>query len=234
MIEKLKKEVLDANLFLPRNNLVKFTWGNVSGIDRDLGVVVIKPSGVNYENLVIGSLVVVDMNGSVIEGKLKPSSDLETHLELYMNFPNVGGIVHTHSTWATIWSQSGFSIPTFGTTHADHFCGDIPCTRMLTDNEINSEYERNTARVIVETFRGINEDYLQGVLVNNHGPFTWGTKPADAVNNALVLEELAQMAYYTSMLNSKNIVKQSLLNKHFYRKNGVDAYYGQSRDNSTN
>jgi len=226
MLEKLKKEVFEANLMLPKYNLVTFTWGNVSGIDRALGLVVIKPSGVEYEEMSIDDMVVVDFQGNVVEGKLKPSSDTETHLELYRNFPNIGGVVHTHSRFATIASQIGKPIIPQGTTHADYFGGTIPCTRDMTATEVAGNYELETGKVIVEAFEGINPDYIPGVLVKNHGPFNWGVDPKNAVHNAVVLEEIALMARYTGMENSEQM-PDYLLNKHFMRKHGPDAYYGQ-------
>jgi L-ribulose-5-phosphate 4-epimerase len=228
MLNRLKQEVLEANLELPKRGLVTYTWGNVSGIDRERGLVVIKPSGVPYESLKLEHLVVVDMMGNVLEGDLKPSSDTATHLVIYKNFQNVGGIVHTHSRWATIWSQAGKGIPHFGTTHADYFYGNIPCTRGMTEEEISQEYEEETGHVIIETFKGINPDYVPGVLVNNHGPFTWGKDPSASVHNAVVLEDIAMMAYYTYSLSPDiQPIKQYLLDKHFLRKHGSNAYYGQ-------
>lgn len=230
MLEKLKEEVLKANLELPKRNLVTYTWGNVSGIDREKGLVVIKPSGVEYDNMKIEDLVVIDLDGNVVEGKLKPSSDTPTHLELYKRFPNIGSVVHTHSTWATIWAQAGRPIPAYGTTHADYFYGDIPCTRKMNEKEIDGEYELETGKVIVETFKTnkLNPDNIPGVLVYSHGPFTWGKTPEEAVHNSVVLEELAKMAYSTEVLN-RNIgsMQSELLDKHFLRKHGVNSYYGQ-------
>lgn len=231
MLEELKKEVLKANLELPKRNLITYTWGNVSGIDREKGLVVIKPSGVEYDVMTVDDLVVVDLDGNVVEGKLKPSSDTPTHLELYRKFKDIGGVVHTHSSWATTWAQAGKSITAYGTTHADYFYGKIPCTRKMTNEEIAGEYELNTGKVIVETFEKeeINPNFMPGVLVCSHGPFTWGKSPADAVHNSVVLEELAKMAYHTEMLN-KNItnMQNELLDKHFLRKHGKNAYYGQN------
>jgi L-ribulose-5-phosphate 4-epimerase len=228
MLKQLKEEVLAANLELPKKGLVTYTWGNVSGIDRENKLVVIKPSGVPYEELREEHLVVVDLDGNVVDGKLKPSSDLETHLVLYKNFNELGGIVHTHSRWATIWSQAGKGIAALGTTHADYFYGEIPCTRKMTAEEINGEYEKETGKVIVETFKNINPIYIPGVLVNNHGPFTWGKDAKEAVHNAVVLEEVSMMAYHTfSLTPGLEAISQPLLNKHFLRKHGKNAYYGQ-------
>ena len=228
MLETLKKSVLDANLELPKKGLITYTWGNVSGIDREKGLVVIKPSGVPYEELKLEHLVVVDLEGNIVEGKLNPSSDTPTHLTIYKNFKEVGGVVHTHSRWATLWSQSGKGIPALGTTHADYFYGEIPCTREMSSDEISSEYEKETGNVIVEAFKGINPIYVPGVLVNNHGPFTWGPDAQTAVHNAVVLEEVSMMAYYTYSLNPEiSPINQVLLDKHFLRKHGANAYYGQ-------
>lgn len=228
MLQQLKEAVLAANLELPEKGLVTYTWGNVSGIDRDSRLVVIKPSGVPYEELKIEHLVVVDLDGNLVEGTLRPSSDTPTHLEIYKNFKEVGGVVHTHSRWATIWAQAGRGIPALGTTHADYFYGEIPCTRKMTQEEIRDEYERQTGRVIVETYVGKNPMYLPGVLVNNHGPFCWGKDAHEAVHNAVVLEEVAMMAYHTCLLvPGRNAVDQVLLDKHFLRKHGANAYYGQ-------
>jgi L-ribulose-5-phosphate 4-epimerase len=228
MLEKLKQSVLEANLELPKKGLITYTWGNVSGIDREKGLVVIKPSGVPYDELKLEHLVVVDLQGNVVEGNLNPSSDTPTHLEIYNNFKEVGGVVHTHSRWATLWAQAGKGIPALGTTHADYFYGEIPCTRVMTPEEIRSKYEEQTGNVIVETFKGINPNYVPAVLVNNHGPFTWGKDAHEAVHNAVVLEEVAMMAYYTCSL-TPNIkpISQVLLDKHFLRKHGANAYYGQ-------
>lgn len=224
MLEQLKQEVFKANLMLPKYNLVTFTWGNVSGIDRETGLVIIKPSGIEYEQMTLQDMVVVDLDGNVIEGHLKPSSDTATHLELYRQFPNIQGIVHTHSRWATICSQIGKPISPLGTTHADYFGGEIPCTREMTEAEVKGDYELNTGKVIVECFEGLNPDYVPGVLVKNHGPFTWGISPKNAVHNAVVLEEVAMMAWHCSDVEA---MPQHLLNKHFYRKHGPNAYYGQ-------
>lgn len=228
MLRELKQAVLKANLELPKRGLVTFTWGNVSGIDRMNNLVVIKPSGVAYDELKLEDLVVVDLDGNQIEGKLKPSSDTPSHLVIYRNFKKVGGVVHTHSRWATSWAQSGKGIPAFGTTHADYFYGEIPCTRRMTPDEINGDYEEETGNVIVETFEGINPIYVPGVLVNNHGPFTWGLDAQEAVHNAVVLEEVAMMAYNTCQLTPGiKAIDKNLLDKHFLRKHGANAYYGQ-------
>jgi len=228
MLNDLKEAVLKANLELPKRGLITFTWGNVSGIDRKSNLIVIKPSGVAYDQLKLEDLVVVDLDGNQIEGKLKPSSDTATHLVIYRNFKEVGGVVHTHSTWATSWAQSGKGIPAFGTTHADYFYGEIPCTRKMTSEEINGNYEEETGNVIVETFVGINPIYVPGVLVNNHGPFIFGKDAVEAVHNAVVLEEVAMMAYNTCQLKPEiKAIDQALLDKHFLRKHGANAYYGQ-------
>lgn len=229
MLEKLKETVLEANLLLPKYNLVTFTWGNVSGIDRETGLVVIKPSGVSYDVMTVDDLVVVDLEGRAVEGKLKPSSDTPTHLVLYKAFPGCGGIVHTHSKWATSFAQAGMSIPALGTTHADYFYGDIPCTRKMTAEEIQGDYEKETGNVIVETFAGINSDDVPGVLVNSHGPFAWGTDPLNAVHNAVVMEEVAFMDYHAMTLNNNlPVMQKELLDKHYLRKHGKNAYYGQN------
>ncbi|MGI6113006.1 MAG: L-ribulose-5-phosphate 4-epimerase [Mahellales bacterium] len=228
MLEQLKEEVLEANLELPKQRLVTYTWGNVSGIDRQSGLVVIKPSGVPYERLKVEHLVVIDLDGNKVEGDLNPSSDTPTHLVLYKEFPRIGGIVHTHSTWATSWAQAGLAIPAFGTTHADYFYGDIPCTRKLKPDEIKEAYEKHTGDVIVETFDGKNPLHNPGVLVKNHGPFSWGKNPQEAVHNAVVMEEVAKMAFNTMVLNNRvTSIDQVLLDKHFLRKHGPGAYYGQ-------
>jgi L-ribulose-5-phosphate 4-epimerase len=230
MLEKLKKDVMEANLQLPKHGLVTFTWGNVSGIDRDQGLVVIKPSGVPYEELTLEDMVVVDLEGNIIEGTKRPSSDTPTHLALYRSFQHVGGIVHTHSPWATAWAQAGRSIPALGTTHADYYYGEIPCTRTLTKDEITRAYELETGNVIIETFEtgGIDPLAMPGVLVSNHAPFCWGKNANQAVHNAVVLEEVAKMALHTFQLNSSiEPIDQFLLDKHYLRKHGVNAYYGQ-------
>lgn len=232
MLEKLKEEVFKANLELPKRGLVLFTWGNVSAIDREQGLIVIKPSGVEYDKLKAEDMVVVDLDGKVVEGDLNPSSDTPTHIELYKKFPNIGGVVHTHSTNATIWAQSGRDIQPYGTTHGDYFYGPIPCTRKMTNEEIAGEYEKETGTVIIETFekRNINPDFVPAVLVNGHGPFTWGKDAHEAVHNSVVLEELAKMATFTEQIN-KDIkpMQQELLDKHFLRKHGANAYYGQKK-----
>lgn len=228
MLKYLKEAVLEANLELPKRGLVTYTWGNVSGIDRESGLIVIKPSGVPYEELRVEHLVVLDIDGRQVEGSLRPSSDTPTHLVIYRNFDGVGGIVHTHSRWATIWAQAGKGIPALGTTHADYFYGEIPCTRRMTPNEIKGEYERQTGEVIVETFKDKNPVHMPGVLVNNHGPFSWGRDAHEAVHNAVVMEEVAMMAYYTcSLAPGIGSIDRELLDKHFLRKHGADAYYGQ-------
>lgn len=227
MLEKLKEEVCQANLDLVNQGLVLFTWGNVSGIDRERDLVVIKPSGVSYENMKPKDMVVLNLYGQVMEGNLKPSSDTPTHLVLYRQFENTGGVVHTHSEWATSWAQAGKGIPAVGTTHADYFFGDIPCTRKLTKEEIEGDYELETGRIIVECFKDLDPDTIPGVLVNNHGPFTWGKNAKDAVHNAVVMEEVAKITFRTFQLNSDTTMDKALLDKHFLRKHGNDAYYGQ-------
>ncbi len=233
MLETLKKEVLEANLMLPKHNLVTFTWGNVSAIDRKTGLVVIKPSGVSYEEMKADDMVVVDLEGNVVEGHLRPSSDTPTHVELYKAFKNIGGIVHTHSRWATSFAQAGKSIRAMGTTQADYFYGPIPSTRPLTKEEIENDYEKNTGLVIIETFKEMDENAVPGVLVTNHGPFAWGVSAFDAVHNAVVMEECAFMDYHAIMLNpeAKNC-PQYLMDKHYYRKHGTNAYYGQIKAQS--
>lgn len=228
MLENLKEEVCNANLELVKHGLVIFTWGNVSGIDRRQGLVVIKPSGVSYDTMKPSDMVVLSLNGDLVEGNLKPSSDAPTHLVLYRNFPNIGGIVHTHSEWATSWAQAGKGIPAIGTTHADYFYGEIPCTRKMTEEEINGEYELETGNVIIERFKDFDPDMVPGVLVNNHAPFSWGKTAGDAVHNAVVLEAVAKMTFRSFQLNPTTSMGQTLLDKHFLRKHGKDAYYGQS------
>ncbi len=228
MLEALKKQVYEANMELPRRGLITYTWGNVSGIDRTKGLFVIKPSGVDYDELKPEDMVVMDLDGRKVEGEYNPSSDTPTHLELYKAFKEVGGIVHTHSPWATSWAQAGRSIPCYGTTHADYFYGEIPCARSLTAEEIDTEYEKNTGLVIIETFEGKNPMHIPGVLCTNHGPFTWGTDADNAVHNAVVLEEVAKMACRTELLKPGVApAPQSIQDKHFLRKHGENAYYGQ-------
>ena len=230
MLEALKKDVLEANLLLPKHGLVTFTWGNVSGVDRERGLVVIKPSGVPYETMTAADMVVVDLDGRVVEGKWKPSSDTATHLALYNAYPCIGGIVHTHSRWATTFAQAGMDIPAMGTTHGDYFYGDIPCTRPMTDEEINGAYEAETGKVIIETFNagGRSPESIPGVLVFSHGPFAWGADAAEAVHNAVVMEEVAFMDWHALMLNPDHRdMQQALLDRHYLRKHGPGAYYGQ-------
>ena len=235
MLEELKEEVCRANLLLPKHGLVTFTWGNVSGIDRQRGLVVIKPSGVEYDDMKPEDMVVVDLDGNVVEGRYKPSSDTDTHLVLYKAWPALGGVVHTHSRWATSFAQAGRGIPAMGTTQGDYFHGEIPCTRLMTPAEIGkpedrNNYERETGNVIVETFaqRGIDPAAVPGVLVNSHGPFTWGTDPHNAVHNAVVMEEVAFMDFHALVLEpQRGPMQQELLDKHYLRKHGAHAYYGQ-------
>lgn len=227
MLAELKRAVYLANMQLVYHDLVIFTWGNVSGIDREKGLLVIKPSGVEYDAMTADDMVVTDLEGRVVEGNLKPSSDTPTHIELYKAFPAIGGIVHTHSPWATAWAQAGRPIPALGTTHADYFYGDVPCTRPLTKEEVESAYEVETGKVIVETFRNLDPLAVPGVIVANHAPFTWGGNPAKAVHNARVLEEVAKMAFHTLQLNPQSSLDSFLLDKHYMRKHGKDAYYGQ-------
>ena len=230
MLEQLKQQVYQANLELPRRGLVLYTWGNVSGIDREKGLVVIKPSGVEYGALTPGDLVVLDLDGHVVEGALNPSSDTATHLELYRAFPGIGGVVHTHSAYAAAWAQAGLDIPCYGTTHADYFYGPVPCARGLTKEELDEDYEKNTGRVIVETFtgRGIDPAHLPAVICRSHGPFTWGKTPAQAVYHAAVLEEVAKMALLTRQVKPEAAPAPAhLVEKHFLRKHGPNAYYGQ-------
>ena len=232
MLKKLKQQVYEANMLLPKYNLVTFTWGNVSGIDRKKGLVVIKPSGVDYEKMTADDMVVVDLDGNIVEGDLNPSSDTPTHIELYKAFPEIGGVVHTHSSHATSWAQAGKTIPCFGTTHADYFYGDIPCSRSLTAEEIKGEYEKNTGLVIIETFKELNKDPMAtpGIIIRNHGPFTWGTDPDNAVHNAVVLEEVSKMAYIADTINPDiEPAPQVLQDKHYFRKHGANAYYGQKK-----
>ena len=227
MLEDMKKRVYNANIMLKNSGLVVLTWGNVSEIDRKSGYIVIKPSGVRYDTMTADDMVVVDMEGNVVEGKLNPSSDLPTHIELYKAFPEIGGITHTHSKWATIFAQAGKSVKALGTTHADTFYGDVPCTRKLTPQEITGEYEKETGAVIIEAFKGIDPLSIPAVLVNSHGPFAWGANAVKSVENALILEEVAMMAWHTMKLNENTEIQQELLDKHYFRKHGKDAYYGQ-------
>lgn len=228
MLEKLKEEVYDANLELPMRGLITYTWGNVSGIDRNKGLVVIKPSGVSYADMKLEDMVVVDLEGAIIEGELIPSSDTPTHLVLYKAFPELGGIVHTHSPWATSWAQAERDIPCLGTTHADYFFGTIPCTRKMTKEEVQGDYEFETGKVIVERYTGMKASMVPGVIVCNHGPFSWGQDPCHAVHNAVVMEEISKMAYRTLTLNrEQSEIESYLLEKHYLRKHGVNAYYGQ-------
>ena len=227
MVEELKEKVFKANLDLVKHGLVIFTWGNVSAIDRKKGLVVIKPSGVSYETMKASDMVVLDLQGNILEGTLKPSSDTPTHLVLYNAFPEIGGIVHTHSTYATSWAQAGRDIPNIGTTHADYFSDAIPCTRQMTQEEIEGEYEKETGNVIVERFNGLNPAHIPGVLVENHGPFSWGKNADDAVHNAVVMEQVAKMAYISYGINPGLTMNKDLITKHFDRKHGTNAYYGQ-------
>lgn len=228
MLEQLKREVYEANMMLPHYGLVTFTWGNVSGIDRNAGLFVIKPSGVDYHRLTPEDMIVVDLNGTVVEGALRPSSDMPTHQALYAAFPETGGIVHTHSKWATAWAQSCRSIPCYGTTHADYFHGEVPCTRDLTEEEIHSAYEYNTGKVIIERFGGLDPAAVPGVLVSHHGPFTWGKNAIAAVHNAVVLETVAEMAINCERLTTNAApISPVQLDKHYFRKHGPAAYYGQ-------
>ncbi len=228
MLEKLKQEVLEANLELPERKLVTYTWGNVSGIDRASGLIAIKPSGVEYDTMKAEDMVLIGLDGRVAEGNLKPSSDAPTHVALYRAFSEIGGVCHTHSKWATSWAQAGMGIPAYGTTHADYFYGEIPCTRDMTWEEIESDYEANTGAVIIETFSGLNPDHIPAVLVRKHAPFTWGKNAWEAVHNSVVLEEVAMMAIQCRSLNpSVEPMQKALLDKHFLRKHGAGAYYGQ-------
>ena len=231
MLEKLKKEVYEANMELPRRGLITYTWGNVSGIDREQGLFVIKPSGVRYVELKPEDMVVMDLKGNKVEGRYNPSSDTATHLELYLAFSEIGGVVHTHSPSATAWAQAGRSIPCYGTTHADYFYGEIPCARSLTAEEVQDAYEKNTGLVIIETFKGMNPMHVPGVLCKNHGPFTWGKDAAEAVHNSVVLEEIAKMNLMTEQLNANMVpAPEYLQDKHFLRKHGPNAYYGQAEE----
>ncbi len=229
MLEELKEIVCKANLLLPKYNLITFTWGNVSAVDREKGLVVIKPSGVEYESMKSEDMVVVDLeSGKVVEGHYKPSSDTPTHLVLYRNFPEIGGIVHTHSRWATVFAQANLDVPALGTTHGDYFYGDIPCTRQMTKEEIEGQYEHETGNVIVEAFRDKDPNAIPAVLVANHGPFSWGKNAFEAVHNAVVLEEVSFMAWHDISIGRDERMSQDLLDKHYLRKHGANAYYGQS------
>ena len=227
MLEKLKSEVFEANLELVRKGLVIYTWGNVSGIDREQGLVVIKPSGISYDKMTPDDMVVIDLDGNIVSSHLKPSSDTPTHLVLYKKFPAIGGVVHTHSEWATSWAQAGMEVPALGTTHADYFYGSVPCTRKLKEKEVKVKYEEETGNVIVETFQKLDPLAIPGVLVNGHGPFSWGTSASNAVHNAVVLEEVCKMAHHTLILQKVKSIDQFLLDKHYLRKHGPGAYYGQ-------
>ena len=227
MLSELKELVYKANLDLVKHNLVLFTWGNASGIDREKGLIVIKPSGVNYEVMTSDQMVVVDLDGKVVEGNLRPSSDTPTHLALYKAFEHIGGVVHTHSTYATAWAQAGVSLPIIGTTHADDFGDDVPCTRDMKEAEVKGNYEQETGTVIIERFLKLNSSHIPGVLVKNHGPFTWGKTPDEAVHNSVVLEEIARMAFISFGVNPNLTMNPLLTEKHFSRKHGAGAYYGQ-------
>ena len=230
MLDKLKEEVFQANVDLPKHGLVKYTWGNVSAIDRDSGLFVIKPSGVTYEKMTAKDMVVVDLDGRVVEGELNPSSDTLTHAVLYKHYPQIGGIAHTHSTWATIWAQAGLDVQAMGTTHADTFYGSVPCARFLTEKEVNDGYEVETGKVIIETFekRGLDVLAVPGILLQGHGPFTWGKDAKSAVMNSVVLDEVAKMNFFTQKLNGlAEGLPQRILDKHYLRKHGKNAYYGQ-------
>jgi len=230
MLEELKQKVYEANMMLPKYHLVTFTWGNVSGVDREMGLFVIKPSGVPYEELRPEDMVVVDFDGNKVEGDLNPSTDTPTHAYLYKCWDNIGGVIHTHSSYATSWAQAGRGIPCYGTTHADYFYGEIPCLRTLTGEEINEGYEKNTGVLIVSEFARLKKDNIAvpGALCKNHGPFAWGKDPMEAVHNAVVMEEVAKMAYRAELINPKAApAPQELQDKHYYRKHGANAYYGQ-------
>lgn len=232
MLEKLKEEVYKANIELWKQGLIIYTWGNVSGFDKESRLVVIKPSGIDYDILKPEDMVIVDLNGVVIEGALKPSSDTPTHLKLYQSYPAIGGIAHTHSKYATVFAQAGKNIPALGTTHADYFYGDILCTRSLTEEETKIQYEENTGKVILETVKQETILANPGILVKNHGPFTWGKTPAESVYHAVVLEAIAKMAYKTMILNPEAFLPKYILEKHYYRKHGKNAYYGQKEEKS--
>ena len=227
MLEEMKKRIYNANVLLKISGLIVLTWGNVSEIDREKGLIVIKPSGVSYDTMTADDMVVVDMEGRIVEGNLKPSSDLPTHIELYKAFLDIGGITHTHSRWATIFAQACRAIKPLGTTHADTFCGEIPVTRKLTSDEISGDYEKETGTAIIEAFRNIEPLSIPAVLVNSHGPFTWGKNAMKSVENAMILEEVAMMAWHTMELNESASFQQELLDKHYLRKHGKNAYYGQ-------
>ena len=232
MLDKLKEEVFQANLDLPKHGLVKYTWGNVSAVDRDSGLFVIKPSGVTYEKMAAKDMVVVDLDGRVVEGELNPSSDTLTHAVLYKHYPEIGGIAHTHSTWATIWAQAGLDVQAMGTTHADTFYGSVPCARFLTEKEVNDGYEVETGKVIIETFekRGLDVLAVPGILLQGHGPFTWGKDAKTAVMNSVVLDEVSKMNFFTQKLNGlAEELPQRILDKHYLRKHGQNAYYGQGQ-----
>jgi len=238
MLEELKKRVCEANLLLPKHGLVVFTWGNVSAVDRESGLVVIKPSGVEYDAMKPEDMVVVDLEGNKVEGSLNPSSDTPTHIELYKAFPGIGGIVHTHSRWATARAQAGLGVPAYGTTHGDYFYGDVPVTRLMTPEEIDGEYEKETGKVIIERFEkgGIDPCQVPAVLVRSHGPFSWGKTPEEAEYNAVVLEEISMMATQGELLcsGSEDRMQRELLDKHFLRKHGPNAYYSQSKAQTAN
>ncbi|MGG0030610.1 L-ribulose-5-phosphate 4-epimerase [Priestia megaterium] len=232
MLDKLKEEVFQANVDLPKHGLVKYTWGNVSAIDRNSGLFVIKPSGVTYEKMTAKDMVVVDLEGRVVEGELNPSSDTLTHAVLYKHYPQIGGIAHTHSTWATIWAQAGLDVQAMGTTHADTFYGSVPCARFLTEKEVNDGYEVETGKVIIETFeeRGLDVLAVPGILLQGHGPFTWGKDAKSAVMNSVVLDEVSKMNFFTQKLNGlAEELPQRILDKHYLRKHGQNAYYGQGQ-----
>ena len=228
MLEGLKQIVYEANMLLPKHHMVTFTWGNVSGIDRERGLVAIKPSGVDYDIMTPDDIVIVDLDGNRVEGKLNPSTDMLTHVELYKAFPKIGGVVHTHSPWATSWAQSGRSIPCYGTTHADYIYGEVPCLRVLTKEELDEGYEKNTGLLIVDYFKDRDYEAVPAVICKNHGPFCWGKSPVNAVHNAVVLEECAKMAAWCEMINPQvESAPQYLMDKHYLRKHGPGAYYGQ-------
>jgi Ribulose-5-phosphate 4-epimerase and related epimerases and aldolases len=231
MLEQLKQKVYEANMLLPKYRLVTFTWGNVSEIDHETGIFAIKPSGIDYDELKPEDMVLVDLDGNKVEGRYKPSSDTATHMELYKAFPDIGGIVHTHSSWATSWAQAGRAIPCYGTTHADYMYGDIPCVRNLTKEEIEVAYEQNTGKLIIEYFKDIDYMAMPAVLCKNHGPFTWGKDSIDAVHNSVVLEEVAKMAARCEKINPQVVeAPQELQDKHYHRKHGANAYYGNEVD----